>query len=245
VQALQVLNFSRHVQLRSVAEADAAAACQAALAAHAARTLALAVGRGALTLSTVSLLPTEPLTAHKFVLHGARQGVRTASTCCEFTRLCSNGALMCCTETWRVAWCLELHVCDCKMMVRATHLLYTGRLPHKSNAAVAYDLSAQPPAPSGGAECDLTAWPEFHAGAAGGLRITPSASRLVRTWLLLRKPPVATYSHAGTLFALGLRGELRPLAAGNLYRYLSQEHLATTIGVLLGLGASYRGCQAR
>lgn len=116
-----------------------------------------------------------------------------------------------------------------------------GRLPHKSNAPVLFDLSGQPPAPSGGAVCDLTAWPEFHAGAAGGLRIIPSSSRLIRTWLLLRKPPTATYSHAGILFALGLRGELRPIAAGNLYRYLSQEHIATTIGVLLGLGASFRG----
>ena len=122
---------------------------------------------------------------------------------------------------------------------------HAGRLPHKSNAPVVFDLSAQPAAPAGGAECDLTAWPEFHAGAAGGLRVMPASSRLIRTWLLLRKPPKATYAHAGILFALGLRGELRPIAAGNLYRYLSQEHLATTIGVLLGLGASFRGSQAR
>ena len=106
-----------------------------------------------------------------------------------------------------------------------------------------FDLTPFPPAPGGGANCELTAWPEFHAGASGGLRITPTASRLVRTWLLLRKPPEATFSHAGVLFALGLRGELRPIAPGNLYRYLSQEHLATTVGVLLGLGASFRGTQ--
>ena len=116
-----------------------------------------------------------------------------------------------------------------------------GRLPHKSNTPVQFDLSAQPAAPGGGAECDLTAWPEFHAGTAGGLRAIPPSSRIIRTWLLLRKPPAATYSHAGILFALGLRGELRSIAAGNLYRYLSQEHTATTIGMLLGLGASFRG----
>jgi hypothetical protein len=68
-----VLSFSRHVQLRSCAEADAAAHYQAKLAMHAARTLALPVGRGALTLNTVNLLPTEPLCAHKIVLHGAHK----------------------------------------------------------------------------------------------------------------------------------------------------------------------------
>ena len=72
LQALQVLCFSRHVQLRNVAEADAAAHHQSTLTLHASRTLALPVGRGALTLSTADLLPTEPLTAHKFCLHGAR-----------------------------------------------------------------------------------------------------------------------------------------------------------------------------
>ena len=71
LQALHVLSFSRHVQLRSCAEADSVAHHQARLAQHAARTLALPVGRGALTLSTVHLLPTEPLTAHKFCLNGA------------------------------------------------------------------------------------------------------------------------------------------------------------------------------
>lgn len=77
VQALQVLSFSRHVQLRSSTDPDPAVSYQAKLALHAARTLALPVGRGALTLSTVNLLPTEPLTAHEIVLHGARRRVRT------------------------------------------------------------------------------------------------------------------------------------------------------------------------
>jgi anaphase-promoting complex subunit 1 len=115
-----------------------------------------------------------------------------------------------------------------------------GRLPHKNNASVTFDTSSYPAVPCGGAECDLTAWPEFHAGVAGGLRVTPSASQLTRAWLPLRKPPTATYSHAGILFALGLRGELSTITPGNLYRYLSQEHIATTVGILLGLGASFR-----
>lgn len=70
VQALQVLSFSRHVPLRSSADPDAGAHYQSKLAKQAARTLALPVGRGALTLSTISLLPTEFLSAHRLVLHG-------------------------------------------------------------------------------------------------------------------------------------------------------------------------------
>lgn len=76
-----MLSFSKHVQLRSCSEADAAAHYQAKLAMHATRTLALPVGRGALTLNTVNLLPTEPLCAHKFVLHGAL-GLRVLAQIC-------------------------------------------------------------------------------------------------------------------------------------------------------------------
>ena len=75
VQALHLLSFCRHVHLPDVAEADSAAAHQAKLAQYAPRTLAQPVGRGALTLNTMHLLPTEPLTAHKFCLHGARAAV--------------------------------------------------------------------------------------------------------------------------------------------------------------------------
>lgn len=71
LQALNMLSFSRHVQLASVATPDASAALQAKLALHAARSLALPMGRGALTLSTVYLLPTEPMQAYKIVLDGA------------------------------------------------------------------------------------------------------------------------------------------------------------------------------
>jgi hypothetical protein len=65
-----MLSFSRHAQLGSVPTPDASTAVQAKLALHAARSLALPMGRGALTLSTVYLLPTEPLQAYKIVLDG-------------------------------------------------------------------------------------------------------------------------------------------------------------------------------
>lgn len=81
--------------------------------------------------------------------------------------------------------------------------------------------------------------------------------------MVYNKPPEPSYTHAGMLMALGITGKylffsvrvvgyfvhlppafsaghLNCLAATDLYRYLSQEHDATIIGVLLGMAASKR-----
>ena len=42
---------------------------------------------------------------------------------------------------------------------------------------------------------------------------------------------------------LPLAGQLACLSATDLYRYLSQEHEATTVGVLVGMAAARRGSQ--
>lgn len=47
-------------------------------------------------------------------------------------------------------------------------LCMAGRLPEKHNATINLDLSSASPA--GGACTDITAWPEFHNGAAAGGR---------------------------------------------------------------------------
>eukprot|EP00951_Prasinocladus_malaysianus_P013537 scaffold102463_cov31-Prasinocladus_malaysianus.AAC.1 len=49
-------------------------------------------------------------------------------------------------------------------------LCMAGRLPEKHNATINLDLSAA--APTGGACTDITAWPEFHNGAAAGWATT-------------------------------------------------------------------------
>ena len=115
-----------------------------------------------------------------------------------------------------------------------------GRIPNKNNAIAAFDMSACAPAPCGGAENELTAWPEFHAGVAVGLRVIPSSSNLIRYWLLFQKPSKPTYSRAGMLLALGLSGELKTLSSPNQYRYLCQEHTAIMVALLMGLAASHR-----
>lgn len=59
-----------------------AASCQARLALCAARTLALPIGRGALTLCSADLLPTEPLPVSEIVLNGAHARF-CAALCCH------------------------------------------------------------------------------------------------------------------------------------------------------------------
>ncbi|GAB4821235.1 hypothetical protein N2152v2_008281 [Parachlorella kessleri] len=190
VEVRGLLRSSAPVTLRmgttpQATDAEGAQMQQVKLTTLAVRTMALPLGRGALTLSTLHPLPTEPL-----------------------------------------------HI---------PVLCMAGRLPEQNNAVVNLDLSAAPPAPGSGAFCDYTAWPEFHNGVAAGLRLAPSGHQLTRTWIVYNKPEEPSYTHAGLLMALGLTGHLSCLAATDLYRYLSQEHDATIIGVLLGMAAAKRG----
>ncbi|KAK9819157.1 hypothetical protein WJX81_007920 [Elliptochloris bilobata] len=189
VEVRALLGSATPAALRVAAAPEAgdpelAAAQQARLMALATRTMALPLGRGALTLGTLRPLPTEPLPVP--------------------------------------ALCLA------------------GRLPEQHNAIVNLDLTAAQPAPGGGAAADTTAWPEFHNGAAAGLRLVPGGAALTRAWFVYNKPKGPSYTHGGMLMGLGLTGHLACLSSTDLYRYLSQEHDATTIGVLLGMAAAKR-----
>ncbi|KAH7290973.1 hypothetical protein KP509_30G071400 [Ceratopteris richardii] len=113
-------------------------------------------------------------------------------------------------------------------------LVLAGCLPSQHDAMVNLD-------PSTGNLSDLTSWPEFHNGVAAGLRLAPCQDKITRTWIVYNRPEEPSFSHAGLLMSLGLQGHLRVLAATDVYRYLSQEHEATTVGILLGMAAAYRG----
>ena len=147
------------------------------------RTLALSLGRGALTLCTHRALPTEPL------------------------------------------------------FIPSINL--SGKVADRNDAVVKLDLSSDLPAPGGGALADCTSWPEFHNGVAAALKLAPGG-KLSRSWIVYNKPEMPSYEHAGVLFGLGLTGQLSCLSMTDLYRYLSQEHDATLVGVLLGISASHR-----
>lgn len=85
-------------------------------------------------------------------------------------------------------------------------------------------------------------WAFFHQGVAGGLAISPDAKGIDTSWILYNKPGQdLSNRHAGFLLALGLNGHLKSVARWVAFKYLTPKHTMTTIGLLLGLAASYIG----
>ena len=115
----------------------------------------------------------------------------------------------------------------------------SGRISERNDAIVTLDLSTDTLAPGRGAISSRTAWPEFHNGVASALRVKPGG-QLSRTWIVYNKPSDPSYTHAGFLFGLGLTGQLSCLTVTDIYRYLSHEHDATLLGILLGISSSKR-----
>lgn len=130
-------------------------------------------------------------------------------------------------------------------------LCLKGRVP-PSNATLSLDQ----------AECtpESRLWPEFHNGVAAGLRLPlpegckETMSRVTRSWVVYNRPAASqgeseeerstdlkSQSHGGFLLALGLRGHLTALEMTDLYEYLTEGAVTTTVGVLLGMAANKRG----
>ncbi|KAK3688993.1 putative APC1 protein [Podospora appendiculata] len=85
-------------------------------------------------------------------------------------------------------------------------------------------------------------WAFFHQGVAGGLAISPHAKGIDTSWILYNKPGQdLSNRHAGFLLALGLNGHLKSVAKWVAFKYLTPKHTMTSIGLLLGLAASYIG----
>lgn len=88
---------------------------------------------------------------------------------------------------------------------------------------------------------EKTAWAFFHAGVEAGLSISKDAKGIDTSWTLFNKPRELTTRHAGFLLALGLNGHLKSIAKWVAFKYLTPKHTMTSIGLLLGLSASYLG----
>lgn len=88
---------------------------------------------------------------------------------------------------------------------------------------------------------EKTAWAFFHAGVEAGLSISKDAKGVDTSWILFNKPGELTTRHAGFLLALGLNGHLKSIAKWVAFKYLTPKHTMTSIGLLLGLSASYIG----
>lgn len=85
-------------------------------------------------------------------------------------------------------------------------------------------------------------WGFFHQGVAAGLAISPQAKGIDTSWILYNKPGQdLSNRHAGFLLALGLNGHLKDVAKWVAFKYLTPKHTMTSIGLLLGLAASYLG----
>ncbi|KAJ5886397.1 Negative regulator of mitosis [Penicillium subrubescens] len=84
-------------------------------------------------------------------------------------------------------------------------------------------------------------WAFFHNGVSTGLAISKASKGIDTSWILFNKPGELTNRHAGFLLALGLNGHLKNLAKWVAFKYLTPKHTMTSIGLLLGLSASYLG----
>lgn len=88
-------------------------------------------------------------------------------------------------------------------------------------------------------------WPNFHNGVATGLALVPmTGSNINASWVTFNKPKNSTEvssEHAGFLMALGLNGHLKDMPFMNMYEYLVKCQEMTSVGLLLGLAATYRG----
>ncbi|GMH41655.1 hypothetical protein BSKO_09565 [Bryopsis sp. KO-2023] len=122
-----------------------------------------------------------------------------------------------------------------------SELCLNGRIPGRPTIIKLELNNQQPPTGDGGAQADLTAWPEFHNGAASGLVLRQRGSDLCRSWLNSNTNQPPSFERAGVILALGLTGHLDQLTNPNATRYLGMQHTATTIALLIGLGASKIG----
>lgn len=110
-----------------------------------------------------------------------------------------------------------------------------------SNACIMQPMGHTLTADRSGLTEEKVNWAYFHAGVSAGLRITKNAKGLDTSWIAFNKPSDLTNRHAGLLLALGLRGHLRQLAKWLSFKYLTPKHTVTSVGLLLGLSASYMG----
>ena len=88
---------------------------------------------------------------------------------------------------------------------------------------------------------EKVSWSFFHAGVEAGLSISKEAQGIDTSWILFNKPVELQNRHAGFLLALGLNGHLKSIAKWVAFKYLTPKHTMTSIGLLLGLAASYLG----
>jgi anaphase-promoting complex subunit 1 len=90
-------------------------------------------------------------------------------------------------------------------------------------------------------------WPCFHNGVAAGLRLSAEldSSDIDSVWIAFNRPgnseSSAETEHAGFLMALGLNGHLARLSKSDAFDYLNKGSESISIGLMIGIAASYLG----
>lgn len=84
-------------------------------------------------------------------------------------------------------------------------------------------------------------WPEFHNGVSAALMLATDEVQVESSWIYSQTSSAFNSRHAGFIFGLGLQGQLRNLGKIHAHHYLSNRHLTTTIGLLLGIAVSFVG----
>ncbi|KAG5683225.1 hypothetical protein PVAND_012519 [Polypedilum vanderplanki] len=89
---------------------------------------------------------------------------------------------------------------------------------------------------------NMSVWPQFHNGVASALRIATDPQQIDPAYILYNKPKEAEMppSYAGFLMALGLTSSLKSLSDTYLYDYLVRSEELLSVGLILGMAASYR-----
>ncbi|WFD43647.1 Anaphase-promoting complex subunit 1 [Malassezia psittaci] len=86
-------------------------------------------------------------------------------------------------------------------------------------------------------------WAEFHNGVASALEIAVHSDDTIDSnWIFSHSTAQrGATRHAGFLLGLGLHGHLARLGRVHAYRYLTPRHTLTTVGLVLGIAASFLG----
>lgn len=94
--------------------------------------------------------------------------------------------------------------------------------------------------PTAGAPPDRFEWPDFHAGVSAALELQLDGGQAVdSSQISFNRPADLDSRHAGLLYGLGLSGRLGSMLSSQAYDYLKSKHDPTSVGILLGLAASY------
>ena len=90
---------------------------------------------------------------------------------------------------------------------------------------------------------NMNVWAQFHNGVAAGLRIATDPADIDPAYIMYNKPKEAEMppTYAGFLMALGLTSSLKTLSDTYLYDYLIRSEELLSVGLILGMAASYRG----